>query len=338
MIYEIILNLFPLLMIDKIQFAGIGEVFAIGLISILIFKYIQEEIWGGKLMQKKPKCVHGNETEICLECKQNKIRLNSELSELNKTKKIAINKQIAEKKLQELIISNNSKKIEFLKKLNPYEFETVIGKMFEKLGFKVKQTPKSSDMGLDLLMKKNNEVYLVECKKYDETLVSRPEIQKFFTACYVNNATESYFITTSDFANTAIEYVENLNGKIKLINGIDLIELMKSAFSESNDIFNFDVVCEYCGEVSKSSSNNEINFTCRFGHVNNLQFDELYKNALDNIAPKYIDKSCPLCKSKMVLRKGHLTKNKFWGCSNYPKCKGTRQHNTYKYTIPKTYI
>jgi len=325
-------------MIDKIQFGGIDEVLGIGLISILVFNYIFNKFIKDNINEKKTKCVHGNISETCLECKLIKYEFNSELSKINLNKKIAINKQVAEKNLQDLIIRNNSKKIEFLKKLNPYQFETVIGKMFENLGFKVSQTPKSNDMGLDLIMKRNNEVYLVECKKYDETLVSRPEIQKFFTACYVNNAKESYFITTSDFANTAIEYVENLEGKIKLINGIELIELMKSAYTESNDIFNFDVVCEYCGEISQVSSKNEIEFTCRLGHKNILQFSDLYKNALDKITPKHIDKSCPLCKSKMVLRKGNSTKNKFWGCSKYPRCKGTRQHNTYKYTIPKNYI
>ncbi len=36
--------------------------------------------------------------------------------------------------------------------------------------------------------------------------------------------------------------------------------------------------------------------------------------------------SCPLCKGLMVLRtakKGHNAGSQFWGCSDYPKCKGT---------------
>lgn len=31
---------------------------------------------------------------------------------------------------------------------------------------------------------------------------------------------------------------------------------------------------------------------------------------------------CPLCDSKMISRKGQY--GMFWGCSTYPKCKGTR--------------
>ncbi len=34
---------------------------------------------------------------------------------------------------------------------------------------------------------------------------------------------------------------------------------------------------------------------------------------------------CPNCKSEMVLRKNRSTGAQFWGCPNYPRCKGTRQ-------------
>lgn len=37
--------------------------------------------------------------------------------------------------------------------------------------------------------------------------------------------------------------------------------------------------------------------------------------------------ACPVCSSQMVMRstkKGSNAGNAFWGCSNYPRCKGTR--------------
>lgn len=40
--------------------------------------------------------------------------------------------------------------------------------------------------------------------------------------------------------------------------------------------------------------------------------------------------SCPVCSSSMVLRtskKGSNAGTSFWGCSNYPRCKGTRVAN-----------
>jgi len=40
---------------------------------------------------------------------------------------------------------------------------------------------------------------------------------------------------------------------------------------------------------------------------------------------------CPKCKSSMVLRtaqQGRNTGGKFWGCSRYPLCKGTRRYES----------
>ena len=33
---------------------------------------------------------------------------------------------------------------------------------------------------------------------------------------------------------------------------------------------------------------------------------------------------CPYCGAKMVLRTNRHTGDRFWGCSQYPDCKGTR--------------
>lgn len=33
---------------------------------------------------------------------------------------------------------------------------------------------------------------------------------------------------------------------------------------------------------------------------------------------------CPFCKEPMVLRTNHATAKPFWGCSEYPECRGSR--------------
>jgi ssDNA-binding Zn-finger/Zn-ribbon topoisomerase 1 len=35
---------------------------------------------------------------------------------------------------------------------------------------------------------------------------------------------------------------------------------------------------------------------------------------------------CPICGKKMTQRQRNSDKKSFWGCSDYPKCKGTRNH------------
>lgn len=33
---------------------------------------------------------------------------------------------------------------------------------------------------------------------------------------------------------------------------------------------------------------------------------------------------CPICQAKMISRTNRQSGNKFWGCSKFPQCKGTR--------------
>jgi len=52
---------------------------------------------------------------------------------------------------------------------------------------------------------------------------------------------------------------------------------------------------------------------------------EHVKHVKEIIAKKAVSQTCPKCGSEMVLRKvkkGQNAGNKFWGCSNFPKCRG----------------
>jgi restriction system protein len=44
--------------------------------------------------------------------------------------------------------------------------------------------------------------------------------------------------------------------------------------------------------------------------------------------PDHLTPNCPRCNTPMVMRearRGGYVRQKFWGCTNYPKCRGTRQ-------------
>lgn len=43
------------------------------------------------------------------------------------------------------------------------------------------------------------------------------------------------------------------------------------------------------------------------------------------MAFKYVETLCPECGGQMVPRDGKF--GKFWGCKNFPECKGTRDSN-----------
>lgn len=181
--------------------------------------------------------------------------------------------------IKNILKTNEKSKLNYLLKLNPYEFEKVVANMFELDGYKTKVTSKSNDGGKDIIMHKNNKLYLVECKRYNrDNKIGREALQKFFAAIYEEKAEGGFFITTSDYTSTAYDYPKAINNKIKLINGEKLSKAMLRVFP-INDKFlnNYSEVCLECGELVNFNYP-KIKFTkCTNGHNVNSTIDDIIK-------------------------------------------------------------
>ncbi|MBC2856985.1 restriction endonuclease [Cetobacterium sp. 2A] len=141
-------------------------------------------------------------------------------------------------KIYELL--NNELKdemLERLKKINFYKFESIVIDLVVKMGYggsksEISQslTKKSNDEGIDGIINEDrlglDRIYL-QAKRWNNTTVGRPEVQKFVGALAGKGAMKGIFITTSTFTKEAIHYCENLTSqKIVLIDGNKLVELM----------------------------------------------------------------------------------------------------------------
>lgn len=58
--------------------------------------------------------------------------------------------------------------------------------------------------------------------------------------------------------------------------------------------------------------------------ANKPRVSDYTKGAKSAKSVKYGDQLCPRCSSKMVMRTNSYNGSKFYGCTRYPKCKGTR--------------
>ncbi|MGM0852604.1 MAG: restriction endonuclease [Bacillota bacterium] len=138
---------------------------------------------------------------------------------------INLNKKRA---LQEEAKYRISKKNEYEKLINmrPAEFEEYVADLFTALGYQAELTPLTGDGGKDIILRKNNTLAIVECKRYNENnKVSRPDIQKFHSALIDTNANEGLFVTTSYFTEPAMKYT--VDKPIKLININRLMEMIE---------------------------------------------------------------------------------------------------------------
>lgn len=91
-----------------------------------------------------------------------------------------------------------------------------------------KATRKTADEGIDGVIKEDrlglDAIYL-QAKRW-EAAVGRPEIQKFVGALHGQRAKKGVFITTSRFSQGALDYVGQIEPKVVLIDGSDLVQHM----------------------------------------------------------------------------------------------------------------
>lgn len=88
---------------------------------------------------------------------------------------------------------------------------------------------KTGDGGVDGVIKEDKlglDLLYIQAKRWDNTTVGSPEIQKFVGALYGKKAKKGIFITTSTFSKAAVEYAAGLDSKVILIDGAQLAELM----------------------------------------------------------------------------------------------------------------
>jgi HJR/Mrr/RecB family endonuclease len=140
----------------------------------------------------------------------------------NKKRQLKVEQQQHEErqlKIKEKVIREGI--TEKLLTMHHTEFEHFIAKVFSLKGYEANVTPPSGDGGKDVILKKNGQLTVVECKRYNSPKVTRPDVQKFHSAIIDMNAIEGYFVTTGQFTKPATEYVTN-----KPIHLIDLPKLL----------------------------------------------------------------------------------------------------------------
>lgn len=141
-----------------------------------------------------------------------------------------------EKSMKELNASLIEDVLEKLKTIDFYKFEDIVLDLLIKMGYggsreEAKQsTSKTQDGGIDGIINEDrlglDSIY-IQAKRWKDTVVSRPEIQKFSGALDTPGAMKGIFITTSTFSESAIQYAKDLiNKKIILIDGTQLSNYM----------------------------------------------------------------------------------------------------------------
>lgn len=110
-----------------------------------------------------------------------------------------------------------------LRKMEALEFEEFVADLFRKKGYAVEITQGSGDHGIDLLMRKDNQLIAVQCKRWN-TPVGEPVVRDFLGSLMGIGAKVGYVIAASTFTSKALSFVQDK--PIKLIDLDALIDLV----------------------------------------------------------------------------------------------------------------
>ncbi len=181
--------------------------------------------------------------------------------------------------------------LESLKSIHWQEFEWLVGEAFRRQGYSVEEgLSRGPDGGVDVVLRKNGQTTLVQCKHRQNSSVGVPVVRELFGVMTAERAHAAILITTGSFTQDTRAFAA---GKpIRLIDGNELLTLVK-------------------------------------GVQRTAQTEEKPQNVLEPAPPVLTaptTPTCPKCGAVMVRRtakRGANAGNQFWGCSTYPKCTAT---------------
>jgi restriction system protein len=115
-----------------------------------------------------------------------------------------------------------------LEKMSWQEFEMLVGEFFRRRGFSVEETGVGgADGGVDLVVSRSADRYLVQCKQWKARQVGVETIRELYGVMAARGAAGGYVVTSGVFTDEALRFAEGR--EIKLIAGDQLVEMIRNA-------------------------------------------------------------------------------------------------------------
>lgn len=176
------------------------------------------------------------------------------------------------------------------------DFEFLIGEFYRRQGYLVSVTGSNcGDGGVDVVLERGGEKTLVQCKHYRARRVGVKPVRELLGVMTSEGASGGIVVTSGSFTPDAEEFAGD-NG-ITLIEGRELERMMRPLQQSRPGVAPQPAVPDAIARPVKTDA-----------------------------APAV--PQCPACGAPMVhrvARSGAHAGSAFWGCSKFPKCRGTRQ-------------
>lgn len=176
--------------------------------------------------------------------------------------------------------------------INWKDFELLVSEVFRMRGFTVVENDSGgADGGIDLVLKKDGEAFLVQCKQWRAYKVSVNIVRELLGVMVTKGAAGGFVVTSGIFTAEAQSFAKGQN--IELIDGSMLTAMIEKAHG-----------------------------------VTSSKVDRATKDVLESTpSTATAEPICPQCGNAMVkrvARKGANSGKNFWGCVEFPRCRGIR--------------
>lgn len=168
------------------------------------------------------------------------------------------------------------------------EFEQVVGEWFRRQGYAVRELGGNGpDGGVDLMLHKDGEKFLVQCKQWRSMKVGVGVVRELYGVMAAERVAGGFVVTCGSFTEDAKDFAQGRN--VELLDGAKLVRVLRTLSSAR-------------GPADRSEP------------------------AAPSRARQADAQQCPACGSPMlrrVAKRGANAGQAFLGCSGYPQCKST---------------
>lgn len=175
--------------------------------------------------------------------------------------------------------------LQSIRNLSWQDFERYIGEIYRRKGYVIEEKGLGgADGGIDLIVRKNDAKFLVQCKTWSNKKVGVRVVRELLGVVVEHGAAGGKLVISGEFTADAWKYAEQ--PKLELIDGENLVSLVGRM-----------------GGMAVPPAGEEASPT-------------------DQGAPGCPRCDSPMV--ERTAKKGRYAGQTFWGCSRYPNCTGTR--------------
>lgn len=186
------------------------------------------------------------------------------------------------------------------------EFEMLVGEAYRLQGYRVTEIGGGGpDGGVDLVLAKGAEKFFVQCKQWKAYKVGVTTVRELYGVMAAKGATGGFVVTSGRFTADAKDFAQGRN--IELVDGPLLFAMIQQARGAQSQ--------PAAARRETPSSMGSTEPQPRTAPPEPLA-----------TAKAATQPECPRCGAAMALRtarQGANAGNTFWGCTTYPKCRGT---------------